>query len=38
MRLSEGTVKSYLKDLYERLGVTSRAGAVAYGLRHGLIR
>ena len=36
--ISEATVKGYLKDLYARLGVTSRAGAVAYGLRHGLIR
>lgn len=36
--ISEATVKSYLKDLYVKLSVTSRAGAVAYGLRHGLIR
>lgn len=36
--ISEGTVKSYLKELYERLGVSSRAGAVAYGMRRGLIR
>ena len=36
--LSEATVKGYLKDLYVRLEVTSRAGAVAYGMRHGLIR
>lgn len=36
--LSEATVKGYLKDLYARLEVTSRAGAVAYGMRHGLIR
>ena len=36
--ISEATVKGYLKELYARLGVTSRAGAVAYGLRHGLIR
>lgn len=36
--ISEATVKGYLKDLYDRLGVESRAGAVAYGLRHGLIR
>lgn len=36
--ISEATVKGYLKDLYARLGVTSRAGAVGYGLRHGLIR
>lgn len=36
--ISEATVKGYLKELYARLGVTSRAGAVGYGLRHGLIR
>jgi DNA-binding NarL/FixJ family response regulator len=36
--ISEATVKGYLKDLYARLGVSSRAGAVGYGLRHGLIR
>ena len=35
--ISEGTVKSYLKELYERLGVSSRAGAVAFGMRRGLI-
>jgi two-component system, NarL family, response regulator YdfI len=38
MGIAQGTVKSYLKELYERLGVGSRAGAVAYGMRHGLIR
>lgn len=36
--LSEATVKGYLKELYVRLGVQSRAEAVAYGLRSGLIR
>jgi DNA-binding NarL/FixJ family response regulator len=36
--ISEATVKGYLKDLYARLEVGSRAGAVAYGMRHGLIR
>lgn len=36
--ISEATAKSYLKDLFARLGVSSRAGAVAYGMRHGLIR
>ncbi len=36
--ISEATAKGYLKELYARLGVASRAGAVAYGLRHGLIR
>lgn len=36
--ITEATVKGYLKDLYAKLGVTSRAGAVGYGMRHGLIR
>jgi DNA-binding NarL/FixJ family response regulator len=36
--LSEATVKGYLKELYARLDVRSRAEAVAYGLRTGLIR
>jgi DNA-binding NarL/FixJ family response regulator len=36
--ISESTAKSYLKDLYARLGVASRAGAVAFGMRQGLIR
>jgi len=36
--ITEATVKGYLKELYAKLGVTSRAGAVGYGMRHGLIR
>ncbi len=36
--IAEATVKGYLKELYGLLGVSSRAGAVGYGLRHGLIR
>ena len=36
--ISEATVKGYLKELYARLGVSSRAGAVGYGMRQGLIR
>lgn len=35
--IAEATAKGYLKELYVRLGVGSRAGAVAYGMRHGLI-
>lgn len=38
MGISEATAKGYLKDLFARLGVRSRAGAVAYGMRRGLIR
>ena len=36
--ITEATVKGYLKELYTRLGVTSRTEAVSYGMRHGLIR
>jgi DNA-binding NarL/FixJ family response regulator len=36
--ITEATVKGYLKELYARLGVGSRAGAVSYGLRHRIIR
>lgn len=35
--LAEETVKGYLSDLYARIGVSSRAGAVAWAMRHGLI-
>ena len=35
--IAEETVKSYLKELYPRIGVSSRASAVAWALRNGLI-
>ena len=35
--LTEGTVRSHVKKLFARLGVHSRAEAVAVGLREGLI-
>jgi two-component system, NarL family, nitrate/nitrite response regulator NarL len=35
--LSSSTVKSYLHQLYEKLGVSDRAAAVAEGMRRGLI-
>jgi two-component system nitrate/nitrite response regulator NarL len=35
--LSAATVKSYLQRLYEKLGVSDRAAAVAEGMRRGLI-
>lgn len=35
--LSEATVKTYLRGIFERLAVASRAEAVAVGLRKGLI-
>ena len=38
LRISEATVKGYLKDLYQRLGVPSRAAAVAYAMRAGLVK
>lgn len=37
MGLAKETVKGYLKDLYARLGVTTRASAAAVGIRRGLI-
>jgi DNA-binding CsgD family transcriptional regulator len=35
--ISERTVKAYAQELYDRLGVRNRAGAVAQGGRHDLI-
>jgi two-component system nitrate/nitrite response regulator NarL len=35
--LSTGTVKSHLQHVYEKLGVSDRAAAVAEGMRRGLI-
>ena len=35
--VSVATVKSHLAHLYEKLGVSNRAGAVAQALRHGLV-
>jgi len=35
--IADGTVKSYLKDLYPRIGVSSRSGAVAWAIRHDVI-
>jgi len=37
LHLSPSTVKTHLKRLYERLGVSDRAAAVAEGMRRGLI-
>jgi two-component system nitrate/nitrite response regulator NarL len=36
--LSPATVKSHLHNVYEKLGVSDRAAAVAEGMRRGLIR
>ncbi len=36
--ISEATVKTYLKSIFERLGARGRAEAVAIGLRRGLIK
>jgi DNA-binding CsgD family transcriptional regulator len=33
LRISEGTVRRHLENIYERLGVTSRAAATAYYVR-----
>lgn len=35
--LAEATVKGYMTTMFQRLGVRSRAEAVAVGFRHGLI-
>jgi DNA-binding NarL/FixJ family response regulator len=37
LELSEATVKTYLRGVFERLEVSSRAEAVAVGLRLGVI-
>jgi two-component system nitrate/nitrite response regulator NarL len=37
LHLSPSTVKTHLQRLYERLGVSDRAAAVAEGMRRGLI-
>ena len=34
--LSPNTVKSYIREAYRKIGVTTRAQAVAWGMRHGL--
>jgi two-component system nitrate/nitrite response regulator NarL len=35
--VSPATVKTHLKNIYEKLGVTDRAAAVAEGIRRGLL-
>jgi two-component system nitrate/nitrite response regulator NarL len=37
LNLSQGTVKSHLQNLYQRLGVSDRAAAVAEAMRRGLL-
>ena len=37
LHVSTATVKTHLKTLYEKLGVSDRAAAVAEAMRHGLI-
>ncbi|MCU0307258.1 MAG: response regulator transcription factor [Thermoleophilia bacterium] len=38
MHLSEATIKTHLHRLYEKLGVSERAAAVAEAMRRGIIR
>jgi two-component system nitrate/nitrite response regulator NarL len=38
LHLSTGTVKSHLQHLYDKLGVSERAAAVAEAMRRGLLR
>lgn len=35
--LSEGTVRNYMSDIFEKLGVTDRTQAAVIALRHGLV-
>jgi two-component system, NarL family, nitrate/nitrite response regulator NarL len=37
LHLSQGTIKSHLQHLYQRLGVSDRAAAVAEAMRRGLL-
>lgn len=37
MSITERTVKAYAQEIYDRLGVHKRAGAVAQGVKRGLI-
>ena len=37
LELSPTTVKTYLGSMYEKLGVSDRAAAVAEGMRRGLL-
>ena len=37
LQVSHGTVKSHLQNLYQRLGVSDRAAAVAEAMRRGLL-
>jgi two-component system nitrate/nitrite response regulator NarL len=37
LHLSPETVKTHLKNVYEKLGVSDRAAAVAEGMRRGLV-
>jgi two-component system nitrate/nitrite response regulator NarL len=37
MHLSEGTVKTYIHRAYEKLGVSSRAAAIAEAMRRGIL-
>ena len=38
LQISTATVKTHLRNLYEKLGVSERAAAVAEAMRRGLLR
>jgi two-component system nitrate/nitrite response regulator NarL len=38
LHLSTGTVKTHMQHLYEKLGVSDRAAAVAVAMRHGILQ
>ena len=37
LHLSEGTVKTYARRVYEKLGVSGRAAAIAHAMRQGIV-
>jgi two-component system nitrate/nitrite response regulator NarL len=37
LHIEQSTVKSHLKNIYDKLGVSERAAAVAEGMRRGLL-
>jgi DNA-binding NarL/FixJ family response regulator len=38
LTISEGTVKNHVSNIYDKIGVNSRAEAVAWAWQHGLVK